>query len=56
MNILEIINGRFGNKVLRRPYRGIWKTFVLVLIFFAALYPFIRIMSWITDFCNYVFY
>jgi hypothetical protein len=56
--ILYVLDGRFGNKVLKEQYRGWWRLFTygtLVILFIRfVMFPFFQWWDGVVSFLNYV--
>lgn len=55
--IINVINGRFGKKVLKNKYRKVWKVFTYGSLFFIFSWLMLKFLScWggAVDFLNYV--
>ena len=56
--VRNFIHGRFGKKVLKTKYREIWVKFWYSVIAILAVVLFfigIQILTWLSNFINYVF-
>ena len=55
---LEFVDGRFGRKVLKRPYRIVWRVLtygsLFLLIYNFVIVPLFRWWDKVVDFLNYV--
>lgn len=57
MEALEIINGKFGARVLKPKYRKIWKSIthgVIILAGLAIMVQFFNLWDKAVDFLNYI--
>nr|DAY08620.1 MAG TPA: hypothetical protein [Caudoviricetes sp.] len=56
MKFWGVVNGRFGKKVLNRPYLQIWRSLTYTLISLALIHIVITVCEFFTSFFNYVFW
>lgn len=56
--LLQVIDGRFGNRVLKQQYRKWWRLFTYGTIFTLfvrfIMFPFFEWWDGVVDFLNYV--
>lgn len=56
--LMEFVDGRFGRKVLKRPYRRVWRVLtygsLFLLLWNFVIVPLFRWWDKVVDFLNYV--
>lgn len=56
--LMEFVDGRFGRKVLKRPYRRVWRVFtygsLFLLLWNCVIVPLFRWWDGVVRFLNYV--